>query len=58
MRLFRRNKTLEDEAERCPHCTERLPEGAKECAMCGVDLRPLLRSSSTTPQESHAASSG
>jgi hypothetical protein len=22
-------------------CTERVPEGAQECAMCGADLRAL-----------------
>jgi hypothetical protein len=41
MRLFRRKATSEDEGERCPRCRERVPEGADECLMCGVDLRPL-----------------
>jgi hypothetical protein len=41
MGLFRRKAIIEDEGERCPRCTERVPEGASECAMCGADLRPL-----------------
>jgi hypothetical protein len=40
MGLFGR-KRRHDEAERCPHCSEPLPEGAVECMMCGIDLRPL-----------------
>ena len=57
MRPFRRkSKTiLDDDAERCPRCTERIPAGASECAMCGVDLRPL-RSSSGVPKVDHASS--
>lgn len=54
MGLFRRKVTIEDEGERCPRCAERVPEGASECAMCGVDLRPL-RSASTGPQVEHGA---
>ena len=52
MRLLRRkSKTIiDDEGERCPRCTERVPDGAKECAMCGVDLRPLR----TTSRTAHA----
>ena len=42
MGLFRRSSELEVEPERCPICTERVPEGAQECAMCGADLRSLL----------------
>lgn len=45
MRLFRRKTTTEQEGERCPRCLERVPEGADECLMCGVDLRPLPRGS-------------
>jgi hypothetical protein len=41
MRLFRRKPMIEDEGERCPRCAERVPQGANECFMCGVDLRPL-----------------
>jgi hypothetical protein len=42
MRLFRRKTIITDERERCPLCAERVPVGANHCAMCGVDLRPLL----------------
>jgi hypothetical protein len=45
VRLFRRKANTEDESERCPRCRERVPEGADECVMCGVDLRPLRRGS-------------
>jgi hypothetical protein len=41
MRLFRRKTSGVDDAERCPRCRERLPEGAVECMMCGVALEPL-----------------
>ena len=39
--LFRRKQNIEEEPERCPVCTERLPDDADECAMCGADLKPL-----------------
>ena len=45
MRLFRRKATSEYEGERCPRCSERVPEGADRCLMCGVDLRPLRQGS-------------
>jgi hypothetical protein len=51
MSLFRRKTTIEDDGERCPHCAERVPEGADECAMCGVDLRPLRSSDYLTRTE-------
>lgn len=55
MGLFKRKPVIEDDGERCPRCGERVPEGANECAMCGVDLRPL-RSSSGGRQVEHAPS--
>lgn len=42
MGLFRRSAKGNDEAERCPRCRERLPDGATACMMCGVALEPLL----------------
>jgi hypothetical protein len=44
MGLFRRRPDVEPEPERCPICTERVPDGADECAMCGADLRTMRRS--------------
>lgn len=41
MGLFRKKSTAAEEAERCPHCRELLPDGAVECMMCGVALEPL-----------------
>jgi hypothetical protein len=41
MGLFRRKPKVEEEPERCPLCTERLPDGVDECAMCGADLKAL-----------------
>jgi hypothetical protein len=41
MRLFRRKTTDEVPEERCPYCSERLPERANDCQMCGADLRAL-----------------
>jgi hypothetical protein len=41
MRLFRRNRSDEDEVARCPRCREPVPEGAVECMMCGEALEPL-----------------
>jgi hypothetical protein len=42
MRLFPRKKQpLDDDAERCPRCRERVPEGAAECMMCGIGLAPF-----------------
>jgi hypothetical protein len=42
MGLFRKSAKGNDEAERCPRCRERLPDGATACMMCGVALEPLL----------------
>ena len=42
MGLFRKSARADDEAERCPRCRERLPDGATACMMCGVALEPLL----------------
>jgi hypothetical protein len=44
MRLFRRRTITDTDDERCPRCTEKVPQGADECAMCGLDLRPLRSS--------------
>ena len=41
MGLFRHKPKVDDEPQRCPLCTENLPEGADACAMCGADLRAL-----------------
>ena len=41
MRLFGRKRSDDEIEEPCPHCGEPVPEGAVECMMCGVDLRPL-----------------
>jgi ribosomal protein L40E len=41
MRLFRRKTPDEIPEERCPYCSERLPEEANECQMCGADLTAL-----------------
>jgi rRNA maturation endonuclease Nob1 len=41
MGLFRPKHKIEDGPERCPVCTERLPEDADRCAMCGADLKAL-----------------
>lgn len=52
MGLFRRKPKVEDEPERCPLCTERLPDRAVECAMCGADLkafRPWLKARARAP---------
>jgi hypothetical protein len=46
MGLFRRRKSEEEAEERCPRCNEPVPDGAEECMMCGVDLRPLGRTQS------------
>jgi zinc-ribbon domain len=41
MRLFGRKRSDGQMDEPCPHCGEPVPEGAVECMMCGVDLKPL-----------------
>jgi hypothetical protein len=41
MGLFRTKRVDENEADRCPRCRERLPDGATACMMCGVALEPL-----------------
>ncbi len=41
MGLFGRKRRDDEAEERCPHCREPVPEGAVECMMCGINLRPL-----------------
>ena len=52
MRLFGRKPTDEETEERCPQCGERVPDGAADCLMCGVDLRPFRRASGSEELES------
>jgi uncharacterized protein with PIN domain len=40
MGLFERKRRHDEAEERCPRCSEPLPQGAAECMMCGTDLRP------------------
>ena len=40
MRLFKRKPEIDD-VPRCPNCRERVPEGATQCAMCGLGLTHL-----------------
>ena len=54
MGLFRNKEIIDEESERCPRCAERVPEGASDCAMCGMDLRPL-RSTPAGPQVEQSA---
>ena len=45
MGFLRRKDKTDTEPDRCPLCNERVPdESARECAMCGADLRALLPS--------------
>jgi len=39
MGLFTR-KSDEPEPKRCAECGERLPDGARECTMCGYPVEP------------------
>ena len=49
MALFRRKPDIEAKPLRCPMCSERVPEQATKCAMCGADLRPLRPASDRRP---------
>jgi zinc ribbon protein len=46
MRLLGRKRNDDEVEERCPQCGEPAPEGAVECMMCGVDLRPYREAAS------------
>jgi hypothetical protein len=48
MRLFGRKRRDAEEEERCLRCGEPVPQGAAECMMCGMDLRPF-RAASDAP---------
>jgi hypothetical protein len=50
--MFGRQRNDDEAEERCPQCGEPVPEGAAECMMCGVDLRPLRE----VPSDGEAAS--
>ena len=49
MGLFRRNTNTEPEPERCPMCSERVPDGADGCNMCGANLKILKRTTGLEP---------
>ena len=53
MRLFGRKPRDVELEERCLRCGEPVPQGAAECMMCGVDLRPFRAASDA--QESRAS---
>jgi hypothetical protein len=59
MRLFRRKPADNEVEERCPQCGEPVPDGAAQCMMCGVDLRPFRGTPGTqefsTPETSSPA---
>ena len=57
MRLFGRRRSKDDVEERCAHCGEPIPEGALECLMCGVDLKPLRGDSTDEGAEAAQADS-
>ncbi len=38
MALIKRRQSTEDVAVRCPNCHERVPDGARQCTMCGQGL--------------------
>ena len=38
MALIKRKAPSEDISPRCPNCHERVPEGARQCTMCGRNL--------------------
>ena len=48
MRLFGRKRSEDETEERCPYCSEPIPEGAADCKMCGAALKP-------TPAAAHSA---
>ena len=53
--LIKRKQTSEDVALRCPHSHEQLPEGARQCTMCGHSLADVAtgaaRERVSEPQE-------
>jgi hypothetical protein len=53
MRFFRRKRS--DETERCPRCSEPVPEGAAECMMCGLPLEPFRAALSSEEAETQTA---
>jgi hypothetical protein len=57
MRLFGRKRRDVEVEERCLRCGEPVPQGAAECMMCGVDLRPFRAASGAQePRASEAES--
>lgn len=50
MGLFRRKANDEPEPERCPLCSERVPDGSDECNMCGANLKALRPSAGRSPR--------
>jgi hypothetical protein len=57
MRLFGRKRRDAEVEERCQHCGEPVPQGAAECMMCGVDLRPFRAVSGAQEPQASAAES-
>ena len=40
MRLFGCKHSEDENEERCPYCSEPIPEGAADCKMCGAAIKP------------------
>jgi len=55
MGLFRRKRGDDEPEDRCPVCGEPIPDGALECMMCGIDLRPLRYQGTGGDQEAAEA---
>ena len=55
MALIKRKQTSDDVTVRCPNCHERVPEGARQCTMCGHSLGDVAteaaRERGNEPQE-------
>jgi rubredoxin len=58
MGFFRRKASGDHDDERCPRCRERLPEGALECMMCGVTLKPAQGTPSNEEAKASVAHRG
>jgi hypothetical protein len=57
MGFFPRKASRDEDAERCPRCRERLPDGAVECMMCGAALEPLRGTPRTDEAKASSAKS-
>jgi rRNA maturation endonuclease Nob1 len=54
MRLFNKREGVFEDADKCPGCRERVPQGASSCSMCGHEIKLPDREERFERESEHA----